>query len=140
MASLAAPLLAAVFAALAALHFAWAAGAGTSVDGFVPSDGGKPLFTPGPAATVAVALALSAAALVVICRAGILCLGLPAWMARLGIWVIALLFAARAVGDFRYAGFFKRVRGTRFAQRDTWIFSPLCVVIAALAATVGLAP
>ena len=131
--------LAAIFVALALLHFFWAAGGGAGVDGFVPSDDGRPLFTPGPIASVAVGVALLAAALVVTCRAGLFCLGLPAWMARVGIWVIALLFAARAVGDFRYAGFFKRVRGTRFARRDTWIFSPLCVAIAALAAAVGLA-
>ena len=31
----------------------------------------------------------------------------------------AVVFLARAVGDFRYVGFFKRVRGTRFARLDT---------------------
>ena len=133
-------LLAAIFVALALLHFVWAVGGSGGPDGFVPSENGQPLFTPGPLATAAVGIALLAAALVTSCRAGMPCVGLPQWMARIGIWVIALVFAARAVGDFRYAGFFKRVRGTRFAQRDTWIFSPLCVAIAALAATVGLRP
>jgi hypothetical protein len=133
-------LLAALFVALALLHFYWAAGvAGAASGGFVPSDGGEPLFTPGPLATGAVGLALLAAAWVVTCRAGLVCLGMPPWMARPGIWLIALLFAARAVGDFRYAGFFKRVRGTRFATRDTWIFSPLCLLIALAAVRVALA-
>ncbi len=135
-----ASLLAAIFVALAALHFFWAAGGGAGLEGFVPSEQGRPLFTPGPIASIAVGIALLGAALVVSCRAGLFCIGLPEWMARTGIWVIALLFAARAVGDFRYAGFFKRVRGTPFAQRDTWIFSPLCVTIAAMAAAVGSAP
>lgn len=140
MAGVAALVLSLIFAALSGLHIAWAAGSGGRADGFVPSDGGRPLFTPGPLATVAVAAALAAAALVVVCRAGFFCLGLPPTLARLGIWVIALLFAARAVGEFRYVGFFKRVRRTRFARRDTWIFSPLCVVIALLAAAVGWSP
>jgi len=130
-------LLAAIFVALAALHFFWAVGGGSSVDGFVPTDGGRPLFTPGPIASATVGAALLAAVLVVACREGLFCFGMPEWMARMGIWVIAALFAARAIGDFRYAGFFKRVRGTRFAARDTWVFSPLCMLIALLATVVG---
>ena len=98
----------------------------------------KPLGSAGLLAR-RVGAALAAAGLVTTCRAGLFCAGLPPWMARVGIWVIALTFAARAVGEFRYVGFFKRVRGTRFAQRDTWIFSPLCVLIALMAAVVGSA-
>jgi hypothetical protein len=59
-------------------------------------------------------------------------------MARIGIWVLAAVFAARAVGDFRYVGFFKRVRDSRFARRDSRLFSPLCAAIALAAAMVGL--
>lgn len=137
--SLVASLLAAIFAALAALHFVWALRGGAGLEGFVPTDEGRAVLTPGPLASVLVGGALAAAGLVAACRAELFCVGLPSWMARGGIWVVALLFAARAIGDFRYAGFFKRVRGTRFAQRDTWLFSPLCVLIAVLAAVVGLA-
>ena len=131
-------LLAAIFVALALLHFWWAVGGSADGGGFVPTDGGQPIFRPGPLACIAVGVALLAAATVTTCRAGLICMGLPGWTARFGIWVIALLFAARAVGDFRYAGFFKRVRGTRFARLDTTIFSPLCVAIAVMAAIVGL--
>jgi hypothetical protein len=35
-------------------------------------------------------------------------------------------------------GFFKRVRDTEFARRDTWLFSPLCLGLAAAAAAVAL--
>ena len=140
MGGVVASFLALIFAALAAVHVAWAAGSGGRVEGFVPSDGGRPLVTPGPLATLAVAAVRAAAALVVLCRAGLVWFGQPPALARIGIWIIALLFAARAVGEFRYVGFFKHVRDTRFARRDTWIFSPLCVVIAALAAMVGWLP
>jgi len=135
-----APLLSGIFVALALLHFFWAAGDGGGLDGFVPSEDGKPLLTASPLASLLVGVAMLAAALVVTCRAGWWCVGLPAPLARVGIWVIALLFALRAIGEFRYVGFFKRVRGTRFARRDTWIFSPLCVVIAMLATRLGMAP
>lgn len=130
--------LTALFVFLAGAHFYWAAGGGSALDGFVPTDAGRPVLTPGPLASIAVGVALLAAALVVACRAGLLCAGLPAWMARIGIWVLAAVFAGRAVGDFRYVGFFKRVRDTRFARRDTRLFSPLCAVIAVATAAIGL--
>ena len=43
------------------------------------------------------------------------------------VWALtgaALLL--RVVGDFRYVGLCKRVRGTRFAARDTRVYTPLC--------------
>jgi hypothetical protein len=41
--------------------------------------------------------------------------------------VLAALFGARAIGERRYVGFFKRVRGTAFAWWDTRVFSPLSI-------------
>jgi hypothetical protein len=49
-------------------------------------------------------------------------------------WLSYLLAAglfARAVGDFRFLGFFKRVRGTRFATLDYFLYSPICLLLAA---------
>jgi hypothetical protein len=42
----------------------------------------------------------------------------------------------RAIGDFRYVGFFKRIRDSKFARLDTLAYSPLC---AALAVLIGIA-
>jgi hypothetical protein len=42
------------------------------------------------------------------------------------------------VGEFKYVGFFKRVRGTRFATLDTLVYSPLCLLLAAGVAWVAL--
>jgi hypothetical protein len=47
--------------------------------------------------------------------------------------VLAIIFAARALGDFRFVGFTKSVRDSRFARLDTRVYSPLCVLLAALA-------
>jgi len=44
-------------------------------------------------------------------------------------WGLASVFLARAIGDFRFVGFFKRVHGSRFAHWDTALYSPLCLVI-----------
>lgn len=127
-----------VFALLAALHLYWAAGGQLALPGAVPTVRDRRVFEPGALFAIGVATALAAAAIVSAERAGLLSLGLPGWLSRLGTWQLALTFAARAIGDFRYVGFFKRVRGTLFARRDSLVYSPLCVVISALATGLAL--
>jgi len=51
---------------------------------------------------------------------------------EIAVWLIAAVFALRAIGDFRYVGFFKRIRDTRFARLDTLAYSPLCAVLGVL--------
>ena len=40
------------------------------------------------------------------------------------------VFLGRVVGDFRWFGVFKQMRGTAFAWWDTWLFVPLCLLLA----------
>jgi hypothetical protein len=124
-------LLAAAFAALAALHVAWAA-SGAPAGAAVPARAdGAPLFRPGRAATLAVALALGAAAALVLARAGLVAWPVPAGLTRAGTWALAAALGLRVVGEFRYVGLFKRERGTRFARLDTRVYTPLCAALAA---------
>lgn len=56
----------------------------------------------------------------------------PAWISgkeHYAGFMIALLFVIRAVGDFRYVGFFKRVYNSEFAAMDTRYFSPLILFL-----------
>ena len=48
---------------------------------------------------------------------------------RWGNLLIGFVFFARAVGDFNYVGFFKRVKNTAFAHNDSYYYSPLCLFI-----------
>jgi hypothetical protein len=116
-----------VLVVLGLLHIVWAFGGLTSGWAVVPERDGAPLFRPSRGASLAVALLLLVAAMLVMQQGGALPYLVPAPMATLGSWTIAMTFMARAVGEFRYLGFFKRVRGTRFAWWDTWLFSPLCL-------------
>ncbi len=59
------------------------------------------------------------------------------WLFDAGIWGLSLIFLARTVGDLRTFGFFKKIASTSFARWDTWLYTPLCLLIALLAA--GLA-
>ena len=123
--------LALVFAALGILHIVWAFGGLKGGLGIaVPEQDGAPLFRPGPLSSLAVALLLLMAAMLVLLKGAVLTLPVPASIVTLGNWTIALVFAARAIGEFHYLGFFKRVRGTRFARWDTRLFSPLCLALA----------
>jgi len=132
-------LLATVFALIAALHLYWTVrGVGTGAG--VPSRAdGTPVIRPGRLASFAVTAACILAALIVLGRGHLLDVGLPPAILHVGIWGIAGVFFLRTIGEFRYVGLFKRVRGTPFADWDTRLFTPLCAAIAgaavALAAT-----
>ena len=123
--------LAAVFGAIAALHVYWAL-SGTSTGAAVPSRiDGRPLFQPTRVGTLAVAAALAMAAAIVLGRAGVLGPYPDFILYRTGAWAVGLVLLARAVGDFRYVGFFKREHRTRFARMDTRFYTPLCLAVAA---------
>ncbi|HEY1722524.1 MAG TPA: DUF3995 domain-containing protein [Magnetospirillaceae bacterium] len=115
---------------IAGLHVFWALGGHIGQSAAVPERNGKPAFKPGPIATFAVAVALVVAVLLVAAHLGWIASPVPTGLVRVLVWMIVVAFAARAIGDFRYVGFFKRVRDTRFARLDTRVFSPLCAVLA----------
>jgi hypothetical protein len=100
------------------------------MSGAVPSKSGKPLFVPSVGATVAVGLVLLVFACLVAAAAGFVEVGLPVRVLTWSCYALALGLFARAVGEFKYVGFFKRVRGSKFARLDTLLYSPLCLLLA----------
>ncbi|MDJ0835589.1 MAG: DUF3995 domain-containing protein [Acidobacteriota bacterium] len=131
MVTITAIVLALLFSLLALLHVHWAFGGSFGTGAVVPESDGEKLFEPGPVSTSIVAALLFAAALLVSARAGLLTLPLPSPLTAVGTWVMLAVFLARSVGDFRFIGFFKKERDTRFARWDTRLFSPLCLAVAA---------
>ena len=121
--------LAVVFGLLSALHVFWAFGGTWGAGATVAEVNGRPRFEPSRGATLAVAAALVAAAVVVLARAHLILRGVPSWAPQGSAAVLGAVFLLRSVGDFRLMGFFKSVRGTRFAVRDTWLYSPLCLLL-----------
>ena len=139
-------LTACIFVTLALLHVYWAAGGVWGHTVTLPTRAptgaaanGARIFNPSRAGTLAVAAGLLLAALVVLGRLYVRAAPLPRWVFVWGCWLLALAFLARAVGEFRYVGLFKRVRGTDFANWDTWLFTPLCLFIAASVAIINYA-
>ena len=118
-----------VFVALGLWHFRMAIRPSPG-GGAVPSVEGKPLFVPSTGGTMAVGVVLLLFAALVAATGRLVEVGASP---RLLSWLslaLALGLLARAIGEFKYVGFFKRVRGSRFARLDTWIYSPLCLLLA----------
>ena len=137
----------ATLTALGLLHLYWAFG-GRLDGGWVipsrdevdPSSGRTrqaPAFTPSRRDTLLVATALIAAAGLVVLRAGLFAEAVSHWTVQAAVVGIALVFLARAVGDFKLVGFFKPNNDTAFAYWDTRLYSPLCILLAASTAFVA---
>ena len=123
----------------AAIHVYWAAGGKAGKAAAVPTAEGRAVITPSPLGTGLVGAGLCAIAALLAFRIG--WLKLPGVandniFVQIAAWLIAAVFALRAIGDFRYVGFFKRIRDSKFARLDTLAYSPIC---AALAVLIGIA-
>lgn len=117
----------------ALVHVYWAAGGRWGVDAAVPrrsaAKGGEALFQPSALTTLAVAVVLvGVAALAALVHSGST-IGMPWFWARTLLAVCGGGFVLRAIGDFHYVGFFKRITDSRFAYLDTRVFSPLILLI-----------
>jgi len=126
------------FITLALWHFKMAFGPVSGTSGSVPFVDGKPLFVPSRGATIAVGAVLLLFALLVAVTGRVIPLVLPRVVLTWLSYGLALGLLARAIGEFKYVGFFKRVRGSRFATLDTLLFSPLCLLLALAVAFVAL--
>ena len=120
------------------LHFYWALGGSYAKAGAIPSSAnGKPVLSPRPLMTAAVGIALFSMAGLVGAAAGLLATPVSLPLVKVLTGLLALIFFVQGIGDFRYVGFFKSIKGSLFAQRDTYVYSPLCMALAAMIAVVA---
>jgi hypothetical protein len=137
MVTVVASIVSGTLAAIGFLHIYWAFGGTAGIaraggSAAIPEVGARRAFTPGPGATLAVAALLEIAAALVALQGKLFAIGaLPPTLIRIGALGVAVVLAARGIGDFRLVGLFKRVRGTRFARLDSRFYSPLCLALAA---------
>ncbi len=117
-----------LFVAIASIHFYWAFGGQWGIDSALPkSVDGERMLSPGPLATIIVGLGLLLFGALFLIKLNILDLAIPEVVSNYGLWGIGGIFALRALGDFRYVGFFKKIKNTSFAKKDSMFFIPLCL-------------
>jgi hypothetical protein len=129
-----------VLAMLGGVHIYWASGGRLGTDAVIPERDGRRLLTPSPAVTLLVGALLLAGSACLLARVGVFGRGRLPGLTEWGTRIMAAVFVLRAIGDFRYVGFFKRFAGTRFAFWDTRLYSPLCVLLFLSCVTALLSP
>jgi len=123
-------LIAIVLVFLSGLHFYWALFGIRDVSAVVPTapNGGK-VISPGKVGSAMVGIILLFFALVFINKVVLVIHGYGlSYVAT----AIGILFLLRAIGDFKYVGFTKSIKNSRFSKLDTQYYSPLCLVLAIL--------
>ncbi|MGN4124997.1 DUF3995 domain-containing protein [Lysinibacillus sphaericus] len=116
------------------LHVYWAYGGrwGSTVTIPVKGEGDGLAFVPRKTGTLLVAVLICMAALLLLVQGGFLQSFQANIISRMGCIVCSVVFFIRAIGDFKYVGFFKKIKHSQFARNDTWFYSPLCLFFAAV--------
>jgi hypothetical protein len=76
-----------------------------------------------------VGIGLTAFGLFYVLQLDLINYNLPVWILKYVGWIIPAIFILRAVGEFKYVGFFKRIKQMNFGKLDTKFFSHLCLGI-----------
>ena len=123
-----------IFIAIALLHFYWAFGGNWGMEDAIPDQFKNKFFDPkfklvNTLATFAVAIGLLAFAAITASNSPTIDFGLKPELIKIGTVIIAGIFLFRAIGDFRIVGFFKKEKTGGFAEKDSKIYSPLCLFI-----------
>jgi len=95
----------------------------------VPEIDGKPVYKPRNTDYLDVASALMLSCVIVAVRGDLMHSPMPETWTQTGTFAVGAVLIARAVGDFRVVGYFKKVRDTPFAEWDTRLFSPVSLML-----------
>lgn len=122
-----------IFFAISVFHFYWAFGGKWGFENSLPQkENGERVMNPKVFECILVAIIFIAFGLILLIKGRLISLGLPVWLNQYGLYFLAFIFIARAIGEFRYVGFFKKIKKTSFGILDTKVYSPLCLIIGIL--------
>ena len=137
MGTIAAILLATIFFAIAILHVYWVFGGKWGINSSMPdamknhvmADSRRLSFK---VATLLVAIGLFLTMYLFLILADVTKSPLAPQYLNYATYAVCGIFLLRAIGDFKYCGFFKQIKEGDFARNDSKYFSPLCLLIALL--------
>jgi len=123
-------LLLIIFLVLGGFHFYWLLGGTWGLKKVIPTKKNEPNNLKIPKiATLIVGVILIFFGLVYFIKSKVINVSNPSWITNYMYWFIPFIFILRAIGEFNYVGFFKKIRDTEFSKADSKIFSPLCLII-----------
>ncbi|MEZ4886838.1 MAG: DUF3995 domain-containing protein [Chitinophagales bacterium] len=124
-------LLFTIFLLLSLLHLYWALGGKWGFNQALPTnEQGERILNPSSFASAIVGFGLLLFAAYYLLKGEfIVAAVVPKWVVKYGGWGISAIFLLRALGDFRYVGFFKSIKNTNFGTMDTKLYAPLCLLI-----------
>jgi hypothetical protein len=132
-------LLSLILIGLGLIHFYWVIGGKFGFSESLPTkESGERVLNPKKIHCAIVGIGLTVFGILYILKSEIIEYNTPEWIIKYGSWIIPTIFLLRAVGEFKYVGFFKSVRKTKFAELDTKFFSPLCLTIGILGIIIQL--
>lgn len=122
------------------IHIYWAFGGTLWVDAVIPTKtADEKAMNPPKFLTFLVALLLGCFALIYVEKLALFSFSyFPDWIKNYGIHFVASIFILRAIGEFNYVGFFKKVTTTQFAKNDAKYFSPLCLFLGVVGFLIGM--
>lgn len=124
-------ILSTIYILIGLLHFYWLFGGKFGFENSIPTkQSGEIVLNPKVIDFISVGIGLILFGLYYVLLLTQVDLRFPNWLMISVGWVIPTIFFIRAIGDFNYVGFFKKVKGTSFAKADTKFFSVLCLFLA----------
>lgn len=121
------------------IHLNWVIGGKFGyVESLPTKENGERVLNPKKIDSAIIGIGLIAFGIFYMIESGLIEYNLPEWIIKYGSWIIPIIFLLRAVGEFKYVGFFKSVRKTDFGKLDTKLFSPLCLIIGILGIIIQL--
>ncbi|EIJ40307.1 hypothetical protein JoomaDRAFT_3362 [Galbibacter orientalis DSM 19592] len=132
-------LLSLILIVLGMIHLNWVIGGKFGyVESLPTKENGERVLNPKKIDSAIIGIGLIAFGIFYMIESGLIEYSLPEWIIKYRGWIIPIIFLLRAVGEFKYVGFFKSVRKTDFGKLDTKLFSPLCLIIGILGIIIQL--
>ncbi len=95
---------------LTLIHFNWVIGGSFGFAASLPTkETGERVLNPKKVDSAIVGLGLTAFGLFYLIKANLITVNIPSWILIYVKWIIPAIFLLRAMGDFRYIGFFKPI-------------------------------
>lgn len=128
-----------IFIFLSFLHIYWSFGGTWGKKNALPVKlSGEMALNPSKFGTLIVGLGLLLFAFVTLANIGLADHLIERRYIHIVTYVIAAIFCFRAIGDFRYVGLMKSIKGTDFAKLDTRAYVPLCLMLSLLSFSIPL--